>query len=117
MAKMIDMDLPALKDHFAAFMDQWFEARCFEPSSWKFVVKKTICDLENYTSDLPDLPQWLANGMIAPLLRKNAIQLTDLQWFNEEDKEDLFDVSGQYKVAALLIADAKKEGKTDDQVK
>ena len=56
MAKMIDMDLPALKDHFATFMDQWFEARCFEPSSWKFVVKKTICDLENYTSDLPDLP-------------------------------------------------------------
>jgi len=43
--------------------------------------------------------------------------MTDLQWFNEEDKEDLFDVTGQYKVAALLIADAKKEGKTDDQVK
>jgi len=54
-------------------MEQWFESRCFEPGSWKFAVKKTIIDLENYTSDLPNLPVWLSNGLICPLLRKGTI--------------------------------------------
>lgn len=94
----------------------WFDSRCFENSSWKFVVKKSIVDLENYTSDLPNLPIWLCNGLIGPLLRKGTIEVKDLTWFNEEDKDDLFDVTGQYKVAALLIADSKKD-KSADQIK
>lgn len=118
LGKMVDMDGKVIKENFQAFMEAWFESRCFEQSSWKFVVKKIIVDLENYISDLPEIPVWLCQGLIIPLLRKNFIQLTDLQWYNEEDKDELFDVSGQYKVAALLIADAKKQGgKTDDQIK
>ena len=51
----------------------------------------------------PELPTWLCSGLIAPLLRRGAIQIADLQWFNEEDKDELYDVTGQFKVAALLI--------------
>ena len=56
-------------------MEQWFESKCFESSSWKFVVKKTIIDLENYTSDMPTLPVLLCSGLINPLLRKSTISL------------------------------------------
>ena len=84
-------------------MEAWFESRCFEAASWKFVVKRSIVEPENYTSELPSLPQWLCEGLIGPLLRKATIQVEDLQWYNEEDKDELFDVTGQFKVAALLI--------------
>lgn len=114
---MVDMEKDVIEANFKPFMEAWLESRCFEQSSWKFVVKKVICDLENNISDLPEIPVWLCNGLLCPLLRNGQIQMSDLQWFNEEDKDDLFDVTGQYKVAALIIADAKKQGKTEDQIR
>ena len=102
-AKMMDMDARVIEANFKAFMEAWFDSRCFEQSSWKFVVKRTVIDLENYTSDLPELPKWLCSGLICPLLRRGAIQISDLQWYKEEDKDELFDVTGQFKVAALLM--------------
>lgn len=48
---------------------------------------------------------WLCDGLINPLLRKGTIQLTDLVWYKEEEKDELFDVTGQFKVAALILAD------------
>lgn len=117
-AKMMDMDARVIEANFKAFMEAWFDSRCFEQSSWKFVVKRTVIDLENYTSDLPDLPKWLCSGLICPLLRRGVIQIADLQWYKEEDKDELFDVTGQFKVAALLIQDARQEDqKTEEQVK
>jgi len=102
-AKMMDMDARVIEANFKAFMEAWFESRCFEQANWKFVVRRTIVDLENYTSDLPELPKWLCSGLVCPLLRRGFISIADLQWYNEEDKDELYDVTGQFKVAALLI--------------
>lgn len=86
-------------------MDQLFSGNAFPKESWKFVVTQSIADLENYGCDLPKLPMWLCDGLINPLLRKGTIQLTDLVWYKEEEKDELFDVTGQFKVAALILAD------------
>ena len=52
--------------------------------------------MENYVTELPQLPNWLTNGLFAPLMKKGSVQLSDFQWFKEEEKEDLFDVRGQF---------------------
>jgi len=37
--------------------------------------------------------------------------LSDLAWYNEEDKDELFDVRGQYYTAALIL-DAQASDKS-----
>ena len=95
-SKMIDMDQTVLNQNFSAFMQEWFDSRCVNPESWKFVVKRSIQELENYVCDIPKLPLWLCSGLIVPLMKQRLLQTSDLAWFVEEEKEDLFDVKGQY---------------------
>lgn len=97
------MDLRSLDEHFVPFMSAWLKSQSIQNDSWKFVVKRIIPELENYSSDLPNLPIWISQGLINPLFRQNIIQIEDLFWYNEEEKEELYDVSNQYKVAALLL--------------
>ena len=60
---------------------------------------------------MPKLPNWLCDGLINPLLRKQTIQLSDIVWYKEEEKDELFDCTGQFKVAALILADLQSQGK------
>ena len=50
-------------------------------------------------------------------MQASTIQLGDLDWYKEEEKDELFDVSGQFKVAAYVLSDMKAQGtKTPDQI-
>ena len=111
LAKMIDMDLKQIDKHFKNFMNEIIAAKVFPQDSWKYVIAKSITDLENYGPDLPSLPNWLCDGLINPLLSKQTVQLSDIVWYKEEEKDELFDCTGQFKVAALILADMKSEGK------
>ena len=51
-------------------------------------------------------------------MKGNTVQLSDLDWYKEEEKDELFDVSGQFKVAAYILSDMKTAGsKTPDQIR
>jgi hypothetical protein len=67
------------------------------------VVKRSIINLENQISDMEYLPNQLCEGLINPLLKSGAISLNDLSWYTEEDKDELFDLRGQYFTAALIL--------------
>lgn len=90
-------------------MQEWFDSRCVNNESWKFVVKRAIQELENYLCDAPKLPQWLCKGLIIPLFKQRLVQTSDLAWFVEEEKDELFDVKGQYEVAALILEHLARE--------
>jgi len=102
-SKLIDMDQRSLEEHFVPFLAAWLKSRCIQNESWKFVVKRVIPELENYSSDLPKLPVWISHGLIIPLFRQNILTIGDLAWYVEEEKEELYDVTNQFKVAALLL--------------
>lgn len=68
-----------------------------------------IAELENMLADLPKLPNMVTDSVLIPLFRQNTLKLNDLSWYNEEDKDLLFDVSGQFKIAALLLDFMLKE--------
>ena len=97
------MDQRSLEEHFVPFLAAWLKSRCIQNESWKFVVKRVIPELENYSSDLPKLPVWISHGLIIPLFRQNILTIGDLAWYVEEEKEELYDVTNQFKVAALLL--------------
>lgn len=67
------------------------------------MVKRCVPELENFASDVPKLPVMLFESLFKPLLKQNSIAMADFVWFVEEEKEDLFDVSNQYKIAALTL--------------
>lgn len=51
-------------------------------------------------------------------MEQDVVKLTDLAWYNEEEKDELFDVSGQFKVAALILSAQMQKGKQEpEQVK
>ena len=87
------------------------DSKCAKTESWKYAVRRCISECENYVADLAGLPEWLSNGLIVPLLDQDIILLKDLTWFNEEEKEDLFDVTGQFKLAALILNALMAKGK------
>lgn len=62
---------------------------------------------------MPILSKWLSECLLCPLLHKDTVKLEKFVWFKEEEKDELFDVNGQFKVAALILADMKK-GKLND---
>ena len=66
-------------------------------------MDKCISECDKYAADLAHLPEWLSNGLIMPLMDQGIVKVTDLKWFNEYDREDLLDVTGQFKVAALIL--------------
>lgn len=110
-SKFLDMDLNEVTANFEAFMAAWLEAGTVPADKWKFVVKRTVTELENQISDVPNFPMLLTKGLILPLMRQGSIKLTDLEWFKEEDKDELFDLRGQYQVAAAVLDGLAAEGK------
>ena len=99
------------------FLKDWIKSGVASPEGWKGAIKRCIPELENYTGDVVDLPVWLADGLVNPLLRDEKVSMGDLVWFNEEEKDELFDVSGQFKLAALILKDQLKSGKSKADVK
>lgn len=57
------------------------------------------------------MPEWLNNGLIVPLFDQDILKLSDLAWFNDNEKDDLFDVTGQFKLAALILNAMMAKGK------
>ena len=102
-SKFLDMDLNEITKHFVPFMAAWVEAGTVSPDKWKFVVKRAICELENQVADMPAFPLLLAKGLILPLIAQGSLRLTDLEWYKEEEKDELFDLRGQYQVAAAIL--------------
>lgn len=37
-------------------MAAWISSQCFQGDNWKFVVRRLLPEMENYSSDLPKLP-------------------------------------------------------------
>lgn len=102
-SKFLDMDLNEISQHFVPFMSAWIEAGTVSPDKWKFVVKRAICELENQVADMPAFPLLLAKGLILPLIAQGSLRLGDLEWYKDEDKDELFDLRGQYQVAAAIL--------------
>jgi hypothetical protein len=59
---------------------------------------------------MPPFPLLLSKALIVPLIKKGSLQLKDLAWFNEEEKDELFDLRGQYQVAAAVLDNLAKDG-------
>jgi len=90
--KLPDAPPSDINKNFVPFLKAWLESGSLQNENWKFVVRRSVTELENYVSELPELPSMLTKGLILPLIHQNIIQINDLQWFKEEEKEDLYDV-------------------------
>lgn len=104
-----------MEKNFGPFMQAWFESGTIAQDKWKFVINRQMTELENFGMDYPYIPALLAKCLIMPLLAQGKVQLGDIQWFKEEDKDELFDVSGQMKIAALILQAQVEDGKQTQQ--
>ena len=59
---------------------------------------------------MPPFPLLLSKALIVPLIKKGSLQIKDLAWFNEEEKDELFDLRGQFQVAAAVLDNLAKDG-------
>lgn len=103
-----------VEENIEAFFKAMMDSQCARNESWKYAVRRCISDCENYVGDLLHLPEWLSNGLIVPLMDQEIVKLSDLKWYNEEEKDDLFDVTGQFKLAALILNAQLAKGKPAD---
>lgn len=90
--KLPDAAPSDINANFVPFLKAWLESGSLQNENWKFVVRRSVTELENYVSELPELPSMLTKGLILPLIHQNIIQINDLQWFKEEEKDELYDV-------------------------
>lgn len=97
------MDQNSVGDNLESFFASWIQSGCFQSENWKFAVKRVIAEMENFSADLPKLATWFVSGLLQPLFKNNTLKISDLVWYNEEEKDELFDVSNQYKIAALVL--------------
>lgn len=92
-------------------MQAWFDSGTIPNDKWKFVINRQITEFENFGMDYPYMPTLLTRGLIIPLLAQGNLKLGDIAWFRDEDKDELFDVNGQMKTAALILQAQLEEGK------
>ena len=63
------------------------------------------------------MPILLTDGLILPLIKQGSMQLGDLVWYKEEEKDELFDLRGQFCVAACLLDRLASNGDNKDELK
>ena len=108
------MDLNEVSANFVSFMKAWLDSGVVPVENWKFVVKRAIPELENQIADMPKLSILLTKGLIWPLIKQGTMQMSDLVWYRDEEKDELLDLRGQFNVAACLLDCMANDGKTKD---
>ena len=97
----------ALEGHFTNYMLNCIVAHSFYTESGKFSVKSAIQVLEYFFSDHQKDRhlQWLAQEMIIPMLKEGFIELEDLEWYKEDEENELTNSSvvSLFKVAAFIL--------------
>lgn len=56
LSKLIDMPTQTVEANIEAFFKAMMESRCAAQQSWKFAVRRCLCEIENYIGDLLNLP-------------------------------------------------------------
>lgn len=103
LTKFNDMDQNEVTTNFNAFIRAWLDSGSVPVENWKHVVRRAIPELENIITDSPIMPVLLVKGLIVPLLKQDNLKMSDLIWYKEEEKDELFDLRGQCQVAACIL--------------
>lgn len=105
MGKVINESSEKLDEYFAVFMQDWIASKAMRDIGWVNGVSKFIQQLEGFVEDLPILPKLFGEKVVVPLMKAGQISLRDIKWAptDEEDKEFLYNVTGHYRVAALIL--------------
>lgn len=75
----------------------------FTPADWQAAARRVIQELENFVADEPKLPELLSESVLVPLMEKGSLKQEHLAWYKEEEKDELYDLQGQFMVAALVL--------------
>lgn len=94
LTKFNDMDQNEVTTNFNAFIRAWLDSGSVPVENWKHVVRRAIPELENIITDSPIMPVLLVKGLIVPLLKQDNLKMSDLIWYKEEEKDELFDLRG-----------------------
>ena len=105
MNKVINETSENLTEYFAVFMQDWISSRTIKDIGWQNGVSNFIQQLEAGAGDLPILPKLFGQCVVVPLMKSKALSLSDIKWLppDEDDKEFMYDVTGQYRVAAFIL--------------
>lgn len=115
--KFLSMDFAQVESNMGDFLGAWIESGTVKNDGWKAIARKSITEMENYVTEIQKLPEMTAKSLILPLLKKNSIQLGDLSWYEEEYKDDLFEVAPNYQIGGLVLAGLAADGqKTKEQL-